>query len=252
MVRALGSAGSSRSALAVTTASSAQATCSSDIERQLQSSARFVNTFCARLTLVGDSTIDQRPKKDNVAAARGDKPEKDELGDETEEDAMAVQDDGDIKDRRMCPHVLSSPHLGQRLDHGSIHVLTRAADQDEVVANRADELGDETVEQANAVLADDDLAANKDWRACPHVAHPILVGDSADQNEVAAAAAGVDEHAKDELGDETLEQASRVQAEDGGREQGSGSWFPCSVCTLHISVGDTRKDQCAYPRDRLS
>ena len=146
-----------------------------------------------RSVLASPLTTAQRPKKDNVAAARGDKPEKDELGDETEEDAMAVQEDGDIKDWRMCPYVLSSPHLGQRIDHGSIHVLTRAADQDEVVATRADELDDETVEQAN-----------------------------------------------------------RVQAEDGGREQGSGGLFPCSVCTLHISVGDTRKDQCTYRRDRLS
>ena len=46
----------------------------------------------------------------------------------------------------------------------------------------------------SGVLADGDLAQNKDWRACPHVAHLIFVGT--DQDEVAAA--GVDEHAKGE------------------------------------------------------
>ena len=42
-----------------------------------------------------------------------------------------------------------------------------------------DELGDESVERARRVLADE-LAAKKDRRACPYVAHPILVGGSTD------------------------------------------------------------------------
>ena len=158
-------------------------------------------------------------EKDDVASARGDKHAKDELSDETEQDAMTVQaDDGDIiQDRRAGPYGLSSPHLGRRLDHSSIHVLTNATDQDEVAADRTDEhtrdeFGDETVEPANGVLADSELGANKDWRACPHVAHTILVGNSTDQDEVAAA--DVDEHAKDEFGDETVEQANGV-LEDG-------------------------------------
>ena len=73
-------------------------------------------------------------EKDDVASARGDKHAKDELSDETEQDAMTVQaDDGDIiQDRRAGPYGLSSPHLGRRLDHSSIHVLTNATDQDEV------------------------------------------------------------------------------------------------------------------------
>ena len=86
-----------------------------------------------------------------------------ELGDETEEDAMAVQaDDGDIiQDRRAGPYVLSSPHPDRRLDHCSIHVLSRVTDQDKVAAagvdeHAKDELGDETVEHANAVLAGGD------------------------------------------------------------------------------------------------
>ena len=75
-----------------------------------------------------------------------------------------------------------------------------------------DELGDETVERARRVLADDgDII--QDWRACPYVAHPILVGGSTDKHEVAADRS--DEHAKDELGDETVERARRVLADDG-------------------------------------
>ena len=67
---------------------------------------------------------------------RGDQHAQDELRDETEDDATAVQaDNGDvIRDQRACPYVLSSLHLGRRHDHSSIHVLTRATDQDEVAA----------------------------------------------------------------------------------------------------------------------
>ena len=89
-------------------------------------------------------------------------------------------DDGDIiQDRRARPYVLSSPHLRRRPDHSSIHELIRATDQDEVAADRLDErakdkLGDETVEQTNAVLADDDVAANKDRIACPLVLYVLL------------------------------------------------------------------------------
>ena len=108
-----------------------------------------------------------------------------ELGDETEEDAMAVRaDDGDIvQDRRAGPYVLSSPHLGRRLDHCSIHVLSRVTDQDKVAAagvdeHAKDELGDETVEQGNAVLAGDDLPANRDRTACPCVLNVFLTSQS--------------------------------------------------------------------------
>ena len=41
-----------------------------------------------------------------------------------------------------------------------------------------DELGDETAEQASRVLADDDLAANKDRIACPFVQYVLLISYS--------------------------------------------------------------------------
>ena len=117
-----------------------------------------------------------------MAAVRGAKHAKDELEHGTEEDAMAVHaSDGDIiQERRACPYVLSSPHLGRRLDHSSIHVLTRATHQDEVAADRAekhakDELGDEAMEPASGVLTNDDLAARKDWRACNLVLYALLI-----------------------------------------------------------------------------
>ena len=103
-----------------------------------------------------------------------------------------------FKDRRACPYVLSSPHLGRRLDDSLIHVLTSATGQDEVPA------------------------------------------------------AGVGEHAKVELGNETVEQASGMLAgDDLAATQGSDSLSLCSVCAPQIFIGDTRKYQCTYPRDRL-
>ena len=153
--------------------------CSSDLPLRCRETASrigaLVHTFCAHFTFVGD-------EKDVVAAVRGDKHAKDELGGGTEEDAMAVHaDDGDIiQERRACPYVLSSPHLGRRLDDSLIHVLTRATDQDEVAASGVDEhgkgeVGDETVEQVSGVLAGDDLAANKDRIACPFVLYVLLI-----------------------------------------------------------------------------
>ena len=74
----------SRSTLAGTTTSSAQVTCSSDIERQLQGSARL-STRSVLTSPLSETT------KDVVAAVRGDKHAKDKLGDGTEEDAVVVQ-----------------------------------------------------------------------------------------------------------------------------------------------------------------
>ena len=126
---------------------------SSDLQLRYRETASrigaFVHTFCAHLTLVGD-------EKDVVAAVRGDKHAKDELGSGTEEDAMAVHaEDGHIiQERRACPYVLRLPHLGRRLDDILIHVLVRATDQYEVAAagvveHAKDDLGDETVEQVS-------------------------------------------------------------------------------------------------------
>ena len=116
---------------------------------------------------------------------------------------MPVQaDDGDIiQDRRARPYVLSSPHLRRRPDHSSVHVITRATDQDEVAAYRLDKrakdkLGDETLEQANAVLADDDLAANKDRIACHLVLYMLLKSQSETQEKYNALARATD---KDEV-----------------------------------------------------
>ena len=106
---------------------------------------------------------------------------------------MPVQaDDGDIiQDRRACPYVLSSPHLGRRPDHSSVHELIRATDQDEVAADRLvehakDELSDETLEQANAVLVDDDVAGNKDRIACHLVLYVLLIYQSETQEKINA------------------------------------------------------------------
>ena len=118
---------------------------------------------------------------------------------------MAVHaGDGDtIQERRASPYVLSSPHLGRRLDHSSTDIFTRATDQDEATRTRS------VTRQWNKRVRYRQIMI---WRrtrigALVHtLPTPSFVGGSTDQDGMAAA--GVDEHAEDELGGGTVEQAS--------------------------------------------
>ena len=83
---------------------------------------------------------------------------------------------------------LASSWIGDSIT-SSIHVLTNATDQDEVAAadvdeHAKDEFGDETVEQANGVLEDDDLAGNKDRKASLLVLYVLLISKSATREKM--------------------------------------------------------------------